>query len=348
MEEVIREGKWTCPACGNTCRGRDVKCKGCGQARDKVAFEYDENAAAVEGEDLAEAAGGADWVCAYCSTSNRAALAKCGQCGAAGGEGEKRVEEDVPPPVAAALAAPESSGFSPTVKWLLGALVAGGLALCALFVGLVIMAGITHEEQLKVTSASWSRHIPIEQLAPVQESGWDVPGGGRVLSSREELHHTDRVPSGTHQVQRSYTEKVQNGTRRVKTGTKNLGNGYFKDTYANEPVYRTVQKTRMETETLYRAVPVFRRKYTYEIDRWTAGRSVDTSGSDTSPKWGDVKLSGPKEREGQRTEEYNVTFQGKGGTYSWKPKAADFERLKLGESFKVEVNGLGNIERLMP
>src|SRR5688500_5001017 len=124
-EEVIREGKWRCPGCGNSNRGRDVKCQGCGQARENVEFEYDESAPAVEGEDLEIATGGADWVCAYCSTSNRARLRACGQCGGLCDEGRARDVSDVAPaaPLAAASARSDDSPGVPPALTALGFIV---------------------------------------------------------------------------------------------------------------------------------------------------------------------------------------------------------------------------------
>lgn len=340
-EEVIREGTWRCPGCGNSNRGRDVKCTGCGQARENVEFDYDESAAEVTGEDLALATGGADWVCAYCSTSNRAALPKCGQCGGARDEGARRQVADVPPappPGAAALDVREPDRRPGPLAWV-------GFAILALLV--LIGFGLrTHEEKLKLQSASWTRTIAIEVLGPVVETAWDVPTGGRVLGTSTEIHHYDHVPNGTRTVQRHYTERVQTGTKRVKTGTKNLGNGYFKDTYATRPVYENRDRTKLVTETVYRDVPVYRTKYRYEIDRWSRARDVTTSGADTAPQWGAVALAA-REREGPRTATYQVKLSGGGKEYPWSPPEAVFTRMKVGDAYKVQVSGFGSVEKLL-
>lgn len=235
----------------------------------------------------------------------------------------------------------------PAATWMFRAVVAGGVAFCGLFLWLVVLSFLTHPEQLTVAAARWSRSIQLEHLIPVDESGWDVPAGGRVKSSREEVHHHDRVASGTRRVERVYTERVQSGSRRVKTGTRDLGNGYFKDVYENQPTYRDVQRRRTETETVYRDVPVYRRKYYFEIDRWRPLRTVATSGADCSPHWGDAKLAGPREREGPRTETYAVVLEGAGRKLEWKPRAEEFAKLKLGGACKVEVNGLDRVEKLL-
>jgi hypothetical protein len=345
VEEVIREGKWRCPGCGNKNRGRNVKCGGCGQARENVEFEYDESAEEVtDAGELAVAEGGADWVCAYCSTSNRADAGKCGQCGGARDEGRAREVADVPPAGEETAQAfhggdrEETPGVPPALTKL-------GFGILALFVFLW-WGCRTHEEKLKLANASWTRTIAIESYGPVVETDWDVPSGGRVLSSSREIHHYDKVPDGTRTVERHYTERVQRGTKRVKTGTKNMGNGYFKDTYENRPVYETVSRTRRETETVYRNVPVYRTKYRYEIHKWTKCRDVATSGLDTNPQWGAVQLTA-NEREGPRASTYEIRLAGGGKEFRYTPSEAQFTKMKLGEAYRVEVSGFGSVTKLL-
>ena len=344
MEEVIREGKWKCPACGAGNRGRDQKCSGCGQARGEVEFELDEDAAAVtDGEQLAAANAGADWVCAYCSTSNAVAVAKCKQCGAGRDEGKQRKEQDAAIPEAGPrqpLAAPAEEHHLSRAAWTI-------LSLCVLLgVTFFWLAFSSSEQRLLLKSAHWDRSIAVETLTPVQEDGWDVPSGGRVLSSSLEVHHLDRIPDGTRTVMQSYTERVQTGTKKVRVGRKNKGNGYFADLYEERPVYTSQQRTRPVIETIYRSVPVLRTKYHYEVDRWIRSRSVDTSGDDTAPKWGDFS-PGAREREGPRSETFRVALEGGGKTYNWNPPASVFERLKAGETYKVEISGLGFVNRIL-
>lgn len=347
MEEVIREGKWKCPGCGTKNRGRDVKCPSCGQARENVDFEYDENADAVtDAGDRALAEGGADWVCGYCSTSNRAGSPKCKQCGAGADEGKQREVGDVPPPPpprpeagpAATIAGAAATGLGCFGK----VLVAGIVGL----VVLVMIAAHTSQAKLTLTRAHWMRDIEVEHLVPVVERGWELPAGAKLISTSNEIHHHDQVADGTRMVQRTYTERVQTGTKRVKVGTKNMGNGFFKDLYDDKPVYSSVTKTRTESETVYRSVPVYRTKYSYEVERWRRARDVPTSGDDTAPAWGEPKLV-DKERESKRTEVYEVEFTGNGKTYPWKPPEKEFTALKLGQSYDVELNGFGDVNRVV-
>ncbi|MBI4865612.1 MAG: hypothetical protein HY816_01550 [Candidatus Wallbacteria bacterium] len=343
MEEVIKEGSWKCPNCGGRNRGRDVKCGGCGQAREGVAFEYDEGAAAVgDGESLALARGGADWLCAYCGTSNRASERACRQCNAEAGEGRARVvcdvEESKPP---ASLRQPPPS--APGGSW--GMKVAGGLLAVLLVLGFLATRRSAHE--LIVQSASWSRAVDFERQQPVIENGWTLPSGARELSRRSEVHHYNKVRTGTRQVRQSYSERVQTGTQRKKVGTKDLGNGYFKEIYENVPVFENRQKERWVSEPVYRSDPVYAPKLTYEVLKWKVVRTQRASGNDTSAQWPSLEL-GPGEREGKRTEVYSLELKdpSTGKVYEHEPDAALFAALRVGGVCQGELNGLGSLVRV--
>lgn len=98
---AIREGRWDCTSCGSTgVFGRHVDCPGCGRPRPAGTRFYlsDDAPVVVDRERLAEARAGADWACARCGGSNRAALAECGGCGAP----REGAPAEPPPPVASA------------------------------------------------------------------------------------------------------------------------------------------------------------------------------------------------------------------------------------------------------
>jgi hypothetical protein len=345
VEEVIREGTWKCPNCGATNRGRDVKCPGCGQARENVAFEYDAGAAAVtDASEIAVATAGGDWVCGYCGTSNRSGQPRCRQCNADRAEGKQRPETDVSPGPASApdLELPAPSTFAASARYLF-------FGLLAALVGLAILATRTSESRLTLSKAHWERGIAIEKLGPVTREDWQgsVPAGARVLSRFQAIHHHVKVATGTRAVERTYSDRVQRGTRRVKVGTRDLGNGYFKDIYEERPVYETVTRQKTVMETVYRSDPVFRTRVRYEIDAWRPHRDVKTSGDDTTPVWGEVKLS-PGEREGKRSARYTVELSATGGSrYDHEPEEPVFARLRLGSTYRVEVSGLGRVRRIL-
>jgi hypothetical protein len=109
------------------------------------------------------------------------------------------------------------------------------------------------EETVTVAGFEWERKVAVEAWRTVRERAWEgsVPSQARVVSRRQEVHHTERD---------------QVGTRRVKAGTRDLGNGFFEDVYRDEPVYRER--------------PVYRTRVTYELPeaRWATlqpGQPVD-------------------------------------------------------------------------
>lgn len=89
---AIREGKWRCTYCSAVNRGRDLDCGGCGVRRGAdVEFFLDDDAPAVtDGEQLAAAHAGPDWLCETCGGSNRFHVEACQTCGAPPGNSRYR------------------------------------------------------------------------------------------------------------------------------------------------------------------------------------------------------------------------------------------------------------------
>lgn len=280
---AIREGKWRCPYCSQVNRGADLACRGCGATRDKdVAFFLEEDADEVtDAAHLAVAQAGADWLCAFCSTSNRPGQAACANCGAEKGTSPSRPVQDVVPPIP-----------PPPLRPLAGhSVVPAGLKLGVAVVVLLVLGVCSFvgyrlfrktEERVTVIGHEWERSIDVEALRTVREEAWDgeVPSGARVRERRRAVHHT---------------ENVQTGTERVKVGTRDLGNGFFEDVYEDRPVYqrRDVHAT----------------KVVYDIDRWVRARTVKAQAADAAARWPDAAL-GSNERAGPRQERYVLVLEG--------------------------------------
>jgi hypothetical protein len=339
MEEVIKEGRWRCPNCGALNRGRDVKCPGCGQARENVEFEYDEAAPAVTAaEELAVARGGADWVCAFCGTSNRAGHPACRQCSAAAADGAARQVRDLP--LGPETPAPAVAPSSPWPR----RLVLG-------FFGLMFLLGwfgsCESNRQVTLEAASWTRTIEVEKQLPVTEEGWQLPSEARELSRTQAVHHHVSVPIGTRPVTKVSHEKVKVGTKKQKTGVKDMGNGYFKEIYEEVPVYEQRRREHVVQETVYRKDPVYQTRYTYEVMKWKTVRTERAGDEGTSPVWPDPRL-GEGEREGKRTETCRCVFkdESKGEKHDLDLDAATFMTLKVGDRVPGVFNGFGKLLRL--
>jgi hypothetical protein len=120
------------------------------------------------------------------------------------------------------------------------------------------------------------------------------------------------------------------GTRRVKVGTRDLGNGYFEDVYENQPVYREQ--------------PVYQVKVRYEIDRWVEARTEVARGSDHSPAWPRLSLSA-RQREAKRSESYVVLLQGN-DEYRMELPQPRWSELESGHAYEATLRGGSRVEAL--
>lgn len=343
--EIIREGSWKCPNCQTRNRGREVKCSACGQAREGVAFEYDEGAAAVgDAEGLSLAHGGADWLCGYCGTSNRSGTGSCRQCAGERKDGKVRETGDWTPPGAKPSGAAASRNADAFVLPSWEKRLAAGFSLLILF--LTFLATRERDRVVTIASVAWERSIEVQKVMPVVESDWVLPARAREISRRSEVHHQRQVLIGRHSVKRTTTERVMTGTRQVKSGTKDMGNGFFKDVYRTEPIYENRPRERWVEEPIYRHEPVYQTRYTYEVQRWKTLRTERASGDGTAAAWPDAKLA-PGEREGPRAENYRVDVKDDAGkSYPFEPDAVTFASLEVGARRGAIFDGFGRFKGL--
>ena len=343
---AIREGAWDCPSCGRQRnRGPDKYCGGCGAPRgSEVPFYLPDDAGEVDdAAALARAQSGPDWTCAFCSGDNPGDATFCTGCGAGRDDGEERVvevrplAEPVPQPLVSAEA-PAKPGRRGCLKQLLGA---GFLVLAILW-----YFGHGRSATLTVAEATWERSIHIEKLATFVESPWEgeVPAGARVLSQETALHHMQPVQTGTTSRTREVPRQIQTGTEQVKTGVRDLGNGYFEDVYESRPVYETRNETETYEEPILAQVPVMRTRYKVEVDRWVDAREARLRGAGNPPHWPETNLV-EKEREGKRTEIYRVRFRDeKKRDRTYEPKSeSEFLRFQVGTRHRAKVSRLGKI-----
>ena len=177
---------------------------------------------------------------------------------------------------------------------------------------------------MQITDFSWSRSISIEQNRTFHESDWSVPAGGRVTSQQMEFHH--------------YQSHYEYSTTLI-----DMWNWYFEEETISTPVYETYYETEEYQEPIYRDEPVYAMKYYYDIDRYVYERSVNTSGNDKEPYWGEVKLN-YDERVSKRNEEYKIS-----GISDEKEKrtleiSVNFEKwnaLENGQTVKVKIYKTG-------
>lgn len=367
---AVREGAWDCPYCGATRnRGPEKFCGGCGSPRGpEVKFYLPEDARVVdEAGELEKARSGPDWTCGFCSGDNKGWNGFCTGCGSArdAGAARKVVQHLGQAPSNAEEAAraagpgqPETPEVgSPAEAPKKPRSKACGLCLAGcgvLLVLLALLAGFlscTRSVQLDVVGAHWERLISIQKEVTVREQAWadQLPSGARELSRSQEVRSHRQVQIGSETRTRTVQREVQDGTERVKVGSRDLGNGYFEDVYEDRPTYRTVQEEESWQEPVYRQEPVYATRITYDIERWKEVRQARASGEDTRPEWPELRLE-PGEREGPRTEKYVLKLRSPDGkTMEHEIQdAASFQAFQVGRPCPARLNRLGVITELRP
>lgn len=228
---------------------------------------------------------------------------------------------------------------------------------------------------LVVDRVEWVRSIQLEEYRQVTQEDWEdeVAADAKVISHRQDVHHYDRVKTGSHIEPEYYTERVrsgshteteyyteqeQSGTERYPCGTRNKGNGYFEDVYCTRPEYRMVTKSRSrqvdDYQTVTRSrnrvvedfkdVPVLRTKVSYSVKRWIPADTVVAQGADLKPYWPKVAVN-TKKRAGQRIEIYRVFFHDAQGKKSYQGEvgADEFALFTTGAKCRARVNSYDRI-----
>jgi ribosomal protein L37AE/L43A len=347
-ETVVKEGVWDCPNCGSKGnRGSFKCCRNCGKPRgEDVEFYLPDDARVVTDlDELQKASRGPDWKCQYCGGDNRADFSHCTGCGSPG-EGaplravkEERLDGKPPAP----------SEPPPVKKSPFGLIACGCLSIFALFMLIGIILCWPKASIGTVSGHRWERSVDIERNVTVTESAWEreVPTGARIVSRSRELHHNDRVQTGTVTKTRTVKVKVQSGTEKVKTGQKDMGNGYFKETYETRPVYKEESRTETYQDPVYKEVPVYKMKMTYQIDRWQISTSARLAGDDRNARWPAVRPES-RQREGAKKEAYYVLFTGpKGESFTYKAaNVNEWQGFEKGQKYRVRVNNKGNVTKI--
>jgi len=138
------------------------------------------------------------------------------------------------------------------------------------------------------------------------------------------------------------SKKVQDGTKKVKVGKKDLGNGMFEDVYKEEPNYVTKQVD----DTWVR----------YEVEVWERKETLTEQTSDgkepADPAAG-FKASSDR-RLGKRANEAVFKLKGSDGkAYSFevdveKEGASAVTKYEVGKSYTAKINSLGAVLSLGP
>lgn len=336
------EGRWDCKYCGKKgIRGLAKYCPGCGHPQDKdVKFYIPDEIEYLDEETAKNYGKGADWVCGYCNSYNRYDANYCINCGGPKEEmegdyfsvqkpehtPEDKIEDNVP----------DSNPSEPPVpkkKSKFGIFGAALAAILVIIAGVMLLSPKNMDATLK--DKSWQRNIAIEDYITVQESDWDVPDGGRIYDQKEEIHHYDQVLDHYETVEEERTRTVQDGYDTYTNYVDN-GDGTFSEETVQTPRYITETYYETVEKPVYKDVPIYATKYYYEIERWQETRNVTTEGKDDAPYWGELNLTG-QEREGNKTENYNLTFTTKKKEYTESVPLKMWQSLQIGDNAEITV-----------
>jgi ribosomal protein L37E len=343
---AIKVGRWDCPVCGHKGNlGPQTHCESCGSPRSPhVQFYLPDDAEEVKlKEKLIAAKAGADWECEYCGAENRAMAKVCHSCGNPRDLTEKQRTEktiqiaaepiDHPSvPIPEPPADKQGSGW-----WWKAALI-----LIAIAVGLYYLVFKTHDEQVEVIRMRWERKTNLQHYTWVEESAWELPAKAQLIRKERAIHHTNQVPNGS--VTKTRTVEVQTGTKKVKVGVKDLGNGYFEDIYEERPVYSKKKETYQET--VYKDVPVFQTLYHFKIQRWKDEKPLQRQGEGNEPQNPKPKFADPENwKLGETKGYYWLTFRTANNKIDSLVASEDrfetWRKISVGQKTTVEKSALG-------
>lgn len=387
------EFTWDCPQCGTKgVKGRYYDCPNCGHPRGEIKFNTDNAARVNDPEILSRVTKEPDWLCNFCGALSPSSSENCISCGAPklGTKDYFEMREDVekrereeesfeahdtsyPSYVQQGM---NYAKLKDTFKGInVGALLG---VLGTIFFSVLFIVGLSwlltpKIETLTIEDFRWERSIEIQEDTVVQESGWNLPSGARLLYTQEEFHHTEQQLTGyetvsvvkTREVLDHYEQVVVEGTRQVIEGYESYvsgiidyGNGFGEEIiserpiygtetytyYEQQPVYETETYTEYESEPIYIDIDVNQTKYYYEINKWVHSRDVYTEGTGHEPVWGQVILDSD-EREGTRSERYYIqAMNEEGESVEYRADYADWVGFEIGQEIEVTIDLFGRIQ----
>lgn len=333
--EKTYEMLWDCKFCGTKkLLGKTHRfCPNCGAAQDPATRYYpsDEEKVAVEDHIYV----GADKICSACGALNSANAEFCAQCGAplssAATAGQLAEQSR-----AAEGAAFESSGSRDVAKesfdaemQRIGVQAAPGaqkgrspLMIGLLVVGALVVVGILaalfwkQDTAAYVTGHTWERTIQIEEFKPTAASAWcdSLPADAYSITRRTEQRSSRQVPDG----------------EVCRTVRQDRGDGTFTE--------------RTECTPRYRSEPVYDERCYFTINRWGYGRDVRAAGDQLSDtlQWPATNIQNTGtcigcEREGQRSETYQVTLRAGEKTFECSVPLERWQAMPVESAWKVDV-----------
>ncbi len=373
-KKQFKEGKWKCvepnmytdAPCNHENPGLALMCEKCNTHRPKdVKFYLPKDSKVITNQEkLVKAQSGPDWKCYHCNYDNRSVEVHCVHCGELRNEEdekwvnlggdlkEKKYKKGQTPRQHQSNAAGknknDSKKFRISKKWRKGIYI--GVALIGVFAIWSYFFSTTSVD-VEITGFSWERDIIIEKEKTVIEEDWNIPGGGRLISSETRQSGTEEVYDHSEWDEEPIYEDVVTGTRTVDCGTVDNGNGTFEQLTCEEDV---VERQQVGTESVerkvYRTEPVYSTWYVYEIERWFHERTRSTNGKDQNPIWSEYELY-IKERVGERREKYTVKLKARDENSKFKNlkyslSENEWKSMNIGDVYVAKVKRSGEVTSL--
>ncbi|NLF52156.1 MAG: zinc ribbon domain-containing protein [Leptolinea sp.] len=343
------ELEWTCPSCKTRNPGLVKNCQGCG-APQPADVEFQPKADQTLIQDAAKlekAKKGPDIHCGFCGARNEADAVICSQCGGDIKEGMKRqagkvmgelktgTETKIKCPHCNAenpanaqicsgcggpLQAVEKNSATQKKGLSTGCLIVLGIVGLLVVIGIIslISAGMKKTDMVaQLTTAKWERVIQVEEFGPVQKEDWkdEIPYDGVIGYCSEES--------------RGYSDSPTSNSVEVcgEPYTVDRGNG----------VAEVVQDCQYE---------IFDDYCEYTVEEWHTSESLREEGTGTNAMWPAVVLNS-QQREGSRSENYELLFSTNGETYTYETSDYNlFRQAQPGSRWNIIINGFGSIVSL--
>lgn len=348
--------EWTCPNCGSRNPGPEKSCAGCGAPQpDDVKFEQAAHEELItDEEEIKRAKAGPDVHCAYCGARNPADAETCTQCAADLTQAEARIvgqvvgahrSEEAPDVPCPSCGAPNPAnalecsqcGSSmarakprprPEARARPASARKGGCGPAVYIVGaaviLLVILGIfltrpSSDIVASVEDVTWTRSVPIMGLVPVTHQDWldEIPPEAVIGNCSQEPHH----------IQDEYDSNAK----------EICGTPYVVDTGTGHG--EVVQDCRYQ---------VYAEWCEYQVKEWQVVDTAILSGHDQNPIWPDPQLA-VGQRAGEGKENYEVTFDTDGGTYTYiTSNPAEFAQFQPGSRWTLKVNRLNAVVSVEP
>ncbi len=367
MSKIVR-GYWDCRYCETKgIDGLAEECPNCGHGReaDTKFYMKSENAAATDyvSDQELENAGirkedcdgeHFDWVCDYCGELNHDSYTRCKSCGSdkkeatrqyggkiIGAAPEPPIEE---PPKEPEVVKPAVVESKKSTNKLVPIGILASVALIFLGLGIFLLKPI--EQVWTVSDQYWNYTVNVEENTEVHNSGWTIPSGAEVYKKQNEIHHYDQVVDHYEEVevQKSRQEISHYDTQ---TSYTDNGNGTFTEHTTSVPVYKTVYYTEVESQPVYKSVPIYQVKYYYTEWEWKYVDTYETSKHDKEPYYSTEYTLSDLQRDIDRSEAYTIVYDtGEEQEVSYD----EYMSIDIGDKFGVTTCRLGIVyeEKAIP